>query len=98
MSASASTITESLPPASITTGVRVSAQAAITFLPVAVEPVNASLSTPARHRKDPVSPRPVTSWSTGRPTASWKVCTSQPPTPGVYSLGLKTTALPAASA
>jgi hypothetical protein len=87
-----------LPPASISTGVSDSAAAAITFLPVAVEPVNASLSTPARHSAAPVSPRPVTTWKTGRSTTSLNVCASQTPTPGVYSLGLKTTALPAASA
>ena len=97
-SASSSTSSASLPPASITTGVRVSAQAAITFLPVAVEPVNAILSTPAVHRAAPVSPKPVTTCSTGRPTDSRKVRASHSPTPGVYSRGLKTTALPAASA
>ena len=59
-SASSSTISASLPPASMTTGVSVSAQAAITFRPVAVEPVKAILSTPARHSAAPVSPRPVT--------------------------------------
>ena len=98
MSASLSTITESLPPASMTTGVSVSAQAAMTRLPVLVEPVNATLSTPAWHRAAPVSPSPVTTVRTGRPTDSWKVRASQAPTPGVYSEGLKTTALPAARA
>ena len=82
----------------MTTGVSVSAQAAITRLPVAVDPVNATLSTPDRHSAAPVSPRPVTTWSTGRPTDSWKVRASHSPIAGVYSLGLKTTALPAASA
>ncbi len=43
-------------------------------------------------------PRPVTTWRTGRPTASSNRSASHTPTPGVYSLGLKTTALPAASA
>ena len=38
-SASSATISASLPPPSMSTGVRVSAQAAMTFLPVAVEPV-----------------------------------------------------------
>ena len=98
-SASWSTRKASLPPASISTGVSVSAQAAITFLPVAVEPVKASLSTPARHSAAPVSPSPVTTWSTGcSGTTSAKALASQTPTPGVSSLGLKTTALPAASA
>ena len=99
MSASSSTMSESLPPASMMTGVRVSAHAAMTFLPVVPEPVKASLSTPERHRALPVGPRPVTTWRTGRPpTTSLKVSASQRPTPGVYSLGLKTTVLPAASA
>jgi len=87
-----------LPPASITTGVRFSAQAAITRLPVAVEPVNATLSTPAVHNACPVSPYPVTTCSTGRPTVSRKLRASHSATPGVYSDGLNTTALPAASA
>jgi hypothetical protein len=69
------------------------------FLPVAGDPVNASLSTPARHSAAPVSPNPVTCWNTGRSgTTSAKLSTSHRPTPGVYSLGLNTTALPAASA
>src|SRR3954454_14976197 len=98
-SASSSTISASLPPHSISTGVSVSAQAAITLRPVADEPVNASLSTPAVHRAAPVSPNPVTAWKVSAwGTASPNVFASQQPTPGVYSLGLKTTALPAASA
>ena len=98
-SASSSTIIESLPPASMITGVRFVAQAAMTFLPVAPEPVNASLSMSDRHSAWPVSPRPVTTWKTGRPcTTSLRVSASHVPTPGVYSLGLNTTGLPAASA
>src|SRR3954454_18249305 len=99
MSASASTISASLPPASITTGTRFSAQAAITFLAVAVEPVKAILSAPERHSAAPTSPRPCTACSTGcSGTTSANVSTSHWPTIGVYSLGLNTTALPAASA
>ena len=70
----------------------------MTRFPVAVEPVNATLSTPARQSAAPVSPSPVTTWKTGRSTTSAKVAASQVPTPGLYSLGLNTTALPAASA
>ena len=89
----------SLPPHSTRTGVSVSAQAAITFLPVAVEPVNATLFTPARHSAAPTSPNPKTICRTGfSGTASANVSTMNLPTAGVYSLGLKTTALPAASA
>src|SRR3954469_11514224 len=98
-SASLSTIIASLPPASITTGVRDSAQAAMTNLPVAVEPVNAILPTPDRHSHPPTSPSPCTACSTGcSGTTSPNVSTSHWPITGVYSLGLNTTALPAASA
>src|SRR5712692_8243063 len=98
-SASAATSIASLPPHSATMGVRFSAQAAMTFFAVLVDPVNAILSTPLRARKLPVSPKPVTSCSTGcSGTTSANELTSQPPTAGVNSLGLYTTALPAASA
>ncbi len=60
-SASESTIRTSLPPHSISTGVSVSAQAAMTFLPVAVDPVKAILSTPDAQSAAPVAPSPVTS-------------------------------------
>jgi hypothetical protein len=89
----------SLPPSSSTTGVSRSAQAAITLRPVAGDPVSATLSTPARHRAWPVVPSPVTTWSTGwSGTASAKVSARKQPTAGVSSLGLNTTALPAARA
>ena len=66
---------------------------------VAVDPVNAILSTPERHSAAPTSPRPCTACSTGcSGTTSANVSTSHCPTAGVYSLGLRTTALPAASA
>jgi hypothetical protein len=80
--------------------VRRSAQAAITLRPVAGDPVKATtLSTPARHRAWPVLPSPVTTWNTGgSPTASAKVSARKQPTAGVSSLGLNTTALPAARA
>src|SRR3954447_21957683 len=98
-SASASTMSASLPPASMTTGVRFSAQAAMTRFAVAVEPVNAILPTPERHSAAPTSPSPCTACSTGcSGTASAKVSTSHCPTAGVYSLGLNTTAFPAARA
>ena len=60
MSASAATITGSLPPHSKTTGVIDAAQVAATTLAVRVEPVNASLLTPLSQRNFPVSPSPVT--------------------------------------
>ena len=71
----------------------------MTFLAVAVEPMNAVLSAPERHGAAPVSPSPWTSCSTGcSGTTSANRSTSHWLTPGVYSLGLKTMALPAASA
>ncbi len=68
--------------------------------PVADEPVNAIFAMPgARHSAAPVSPWPVTTWNSGRPsTISASESASATPTPGVSSLGLNTTALPAASA
>ena len=78
-----------MPPASMSTGVRFSAQAAMTFLPVAVEPVNASLSTSERHSAAPVSPPPTTTCSNGwSGTTCARLSASHTPTPGVYSLGL----------
>ncbi len=98
-SASSATIIGSLPPSSMSTGVSVSAHAAITRLPVAVEPVNASLSTPALHSAAPVGPAPVTTWSTsGIDSERAASSTIFTPTSGVSSDGLNTTALPAASA
>ena len=80
-------------------GVRLSAQAAITLRAVAAEPVNEILSTALRARASPVAAAPVTSCRTGcSGTTSANELTSQPPTAGVNSLGLNTTALPAASA
>jgi hypothetical protein len=99
MSASSSTIMASLPPSSMSTGVRRSEHAAITRRPVRAEPVKASLSTPEAHSAAPVSPEPVTTWSSEcSGMASAAMSASQRPTAGVYSLGLKTTALPAARA
>ena len=94
------TIIASLPPHSISTGTRFSAHAAITLRPVDAEPVKAILSTPARHSADPVPAEPVTSCTTSARSglAVRQASTSQEPMAGVCSLGLKTTALPAARA
>ena len=103
-SASAATSSASFPPHSASTGVRVSAAAASTFLAVAADPVNASLFTPDLASSAPVAPSPVTSCSTGSvspntsESTSVNDCTSHCPTPVVSSEGLNTTALPAASA
>src|SRR5690606_28835074 len=98
-SASAATSIASLPPASSTTGTSRSAHAAMTWPAVAVEPVNDTLSTPDRHSAAPTSPGPCTTENTGcSGTTSAKLSASHCPTAGVSSLGLCTTALPAASA
>ena len=76
-----------------------SAQVAATRFAVAVDPVNASLSTPLSQRNFPVSPKPVTQVKTPiNPVASRNESAKNLPTAGVYSLGLKTTVFPAASA
>ncbi|CAB4333781.1 unannotated protein [freshwater metagenome] len=99
ISASRATMTGSLPPHSAIIGVSVSAQSAATFLAVAVEPVKAILFTPLLQSAAPVSPDPVISWNTSAsPLTRANISTSAPPTAGVYSLGLKTTVFPAASA
>ena len=75
-----------------------SAAAAATFFAVRVEPVNAILSTADWVSAWPVAARPVTTWKiSGNGATSAKVAPSHSPTPGVYSLGLKTTVFPAAS-
>ena len=88
-----------MPPHSAISGVRFCAQAAITLRAVALDPVKAILSTPLRASASPVRPAPVMSCSTGfSGTIEPNELTSQPPTAGVSSLGLNSTALPAASA
>ena len=76
----------------------VCAACAITFLPVAVEPVNMTKST-ASTSAEPISPPPIAIWSTfsGRPLSRMPSA-SRSEVSGVTSDGLRTTALPAASA
>ena len=96
--ASASTIIGSLPPSSRLTGVSVSAARTMTLLPVLTEPVNMTMSTSSTSAA-PVSPRPVATAKTpsGMPhSASISAMSSY--VSGVTSDGLRTTALPAASA
>ena len=98
MSASASTIIGSLPPSSSATGVSVCAARAMTFLPVAVEPVNMIMSASSTSA-EPVAPRPVATWKTfaGRPHCS-RPSASSSDVSGVNSDGLRITLLPASSA
>ena len=97
--ASTATMTGSFPPHSKTTGVIVVAHCAATIFAVLVDPVNEILSTPLVHNAPPVSPSPVIVVRTSAKGAtSLKVSSNHIPTPGVYSLGLKTTVFPAANA
>ena len=99
ISASAATITGSLPPHSSTTGIIRSAHDAATFLAVLVDPVNEILFTADSVNALPVSGVPVTVENTAANGAtSTKVSANHLPTPGVNSDGLNTTALPADSA
>ena len=76
-----------------------SAQAAATFFAVLVEPVNEILSTGDSVSALPVSGKPVRQVKISAKGAIFaKLVASQCPTPGVNSLGLKTTVFPAASA
>ena len=97
-SASASTIIGSLPPSSSDTGVSVRAARSMTFLPVAVEPVNITMST-SSISACPVSPRPVATWKTPSGSPHSRIASSiSSDVSGVTSDGLRITALPAASA
>ena len=99
ISASAATITGSLPPHSRTTGTILSAHDAATFLAVLVEPVNEILLTADSVKARPVSGVPVTVVKiAAKGATSINVSANHLPTPGVNSEGLNTTALPAASA
>ena len=98
-SASSAMITGSLPPHSRITGVIVVAHSAATNFAVRVDPVKANLSTPLSQRSLPVAPRPVMQVKiSAKGAISAKVFARTIPTPGVYSLGLNTTVLPAARA
>src|SRR6266704_1785651 len=93
--ASRPTRSASLPPHSAIIGVRFCAHVAITLRAVGLDPVNAILLTGLSASASPVVPAPVISCSTGfSGTISANELTSQPPTAGVNSLGLNTTALP----
>ena len=77
----------------------VAAHWAATNLAVRVDPVNESLSMPLAQSALPVSPKPVMVVRiSAKGATSLKLSSSHTPTPGVYSLGLKTTVFPAAKA
>ena len=92
-------ITGSLPPHSRTTGIIRAAQICPTIFAVLVDPVNEILSIALSVSALPVSGNPVIVVKIESNGATClNVSLNQEPTPGVYSLGLKTTALPAANA
>jgi hypothetical protein len=98
-SASSSTIAASLPPSSSVRRLSVSAPLAMTFLPVAVEPVNATLAM----RGCCVSNGPRSFWSTSvltTPGGSRRAHSSpnRSVVSGVVGAGLSTIVLPASSA
>ena len=89
-----------LPPSSSETFLRLPAAAATMRFPVAVDPVNAILSTSrCSTRAAPASPKPVTMLSApgGKPASS-SSSPSRSAVSGVCSAGLRTTVLPAVSA
>ena len=70
----------------------------MTLRPVLVEPVNMTMSTSSTSAA-PVSPRPVATWKTfGGMPHSVSISAISSDVRGVSSLGLRITALPAASA
>mmetsp|Transcript_6523 Transcript_6523/g.22310 ORF Transcript_6523/g.22310 Transcript_6523/m.22310 type:complete len:271 (+) Transcript_6523:682-1494(+) len=97
-SASEKTTIGSLPPSSRTRRLREGAQSAMICLPVAEEPVMATMSTSPCTRALPTTPSPCTSSSTPAGSADWSAFATSAPTSGVTSEGLSTTALPAARA
>ena len=100
-SASGKTICGDLPPSSSVTLLMFSAAAAATALPVAVDPVNATLSTPecAASVAPTSRERPVTTLTTpgGKPACSTSSANASVDA-GACSDGLTTTVQPAASA
>ena len=99
MFASDATMTGSFPPHSKITGVILVAHAAATNFAVFVDPVNESLSIALVHSAAPVSAKPVIVVKISAKGATvLKLSSNQRPTPGVNSLGLKTTVFPAARA
>ena len=98
-SASGMTTKGDLPPSSSVSRFPVPASWPAMARPTSVEPVKAILSTSAATRAAPVSPSPVTMFTTpaGKPI-SWQISAKASAVRGVYSAGFSTTVLPAARA
>ncbi len=93
------TITALLPPSSACRGLPAAPQAAATTLPAASEPVNETASIPGcRTRSRPVSPPPVTSWTTSASPAASSASTTARAIRVPGSAGFHTAVLPQASA
>ncbi len=89
----------SLPPSSMTSGMRCWAAWAATLRAVALEPVNETMSTPESIRALPVSAAPwTTSTAPGGKPASVTSSAISSPECGVTSEGFSTTVHPAARA
>ncbi len=100
-SESAKTMLALLPPSSSVIGLTCAAQAAISCLPTAVEPVKTTLRTSGwvAKRAPTTGPWPGSTWNTpGGIPASSASSASRSAVSGVSSAGLSTTVFPAASA
>lgn len=94
-SASSRTMPASLPPSSTVTRFTESAEARMIALPVTVDPVNMSLSTPGcEDSASPTSRPPGTAIRTSWGSAVFSTCARATTESGVYSLGLITTVFP----
>jgi hypothetical protein len=96
---SSNTMFAALPPSSSVSFLPVPASRRWIALPTSVDPVKATLSTPASTSAAPVRPSPVTMLTTPGGRSAWR-STSQKSSAvsGVVSAGFSTTVLPAASA
>ena len=93
--ASSNTMFAALPPSSSVRRFPLPAVARRMILPTSVEPVKAILSTSASTSAAPVSPAPVTMFTTpGGSSASWITSASRSAVSGVVSAGFSTTVLP----
>ena len=100
MGASSNTMFAALPPSSRVAFLSVPAICFAMARPTAVDPVNATLSTPSCATSvAPVSPAPVMMFTTpGGRSACWRISAKMSAVSGVVSAGFSTTVLPAASA
>jgi hypothetical protein len=98
--ASSNTMLAALPPSSSVSALSVPATPLAIRLPISVDPVNATLSTPGCvTRLIPTSPGPVMMLTTPGGRSAWRQTSANSSADsGVVEAGLSTTVLPAASA